>query len=215
MLKFVVEGILVPVITGFGLAGNIASMLVLRSPKLDMKVSIRHILMMLALFDSLFIMFTTLSFSLLQLYPGWKTYYHGIVFPWIFPFIQISLTGSIWSTVSVAVERFLSVVYSRTWISTLSSRVYLIPVLLISILWNIPRFLELQTCYHVKPSVASLQILQGSAPGPGSSFQTSHRQNTKKNYVEKRFVRGPGNTSSTLLRVPVTSMDCKPKTWIL
>jgi hypothetical protein len=37
-----------------------------------------------------------------------------VVFPWLFPFMQISLSGSIWSTVSVSVERFLSVVHSRS-----------------------------------------------------------------------------------------------------
>jgi hypothetical protein len=40
-LTIVFDGILIPVLASFGVAGNIASILMLRSPKLDMKVSFR------------------------------------------------------------------------------------------------------------------------------------------------------------------------------
>jgi len=184
----------VPLISGFGLAGNIASMLVLRSVKLDMKVTFRHVLMMLSLFDSMFVLFTTISFSLKQISSTWERDYQGIVFPWIFPFIQISLTGSIWSTVSVALERYISVVHTRTWISSLSSRVYIIPVISLAITWNIPRFMELHTCYmridgqdDLNSSVYNLSMLEPPAP----IFQ---------DYYEENLTTGPSLCPTPLRR---------------
>ena len=37
-----------------------------------------------------------------------------VLFPFLMPWLQISLTGSIWSVVSVASERFISIVYPST-----------------------------------------------------------------------------------------------------
>jgi hypothetical protein len=68
---------------------------------------------MLALFDSLFIICMTISFCLPILFPTYGLTIHPWVFPWLLPAIQISLNGSIWSTVAVAVERFSSVVCSQ------------------------------------------------------------------------------------------------------
>ena len=52
--------------------------------------------------------------TLLILFCSAQAHYHPVVFPWLFPVMQISLSGSIWSTVSVSVERFLSVVQFRS-----------------------------------------------------------------------------------------------------
>ena len=88
LIKYV--GICIPVLTCLGLLGNIASIIVLRSPGLDMKVSFifsfwclfphltlcqitfRQILMMLAMFDSMFIICMTVSFSLPKLIPAYR-----------------------------------------------------------------------------------------------------------------------------------------------
>ena len=42
-------------------------------------------------------------------------FFHPFLFPWLLPLLQISLNGSIWATVSVAIERFISVVHPRFW----------------------------------------------------------------------------------------------------
>ena len=124
---------------------------------------------------------------------------HPHLFPWFLPIIQISLNGSIWSTVSVTVERclngmshifdhfivpitplrtvcqlnnltsalhiseielcfpmlsdignllsilsfrYISVVHPRHWMRSFSSAIYIVPVLVLSILWNVPRLLH-------------------------------------------------------------------------
>jgi hypothetical protein len=40
-LTVVFDGILIPMLASFGIVGNLVSILMLRSPKLDMKVSFR------------------------------------------------------------------------------------------------------------------------------------------------------------------------------
>ena len=42
-----------------------------------------------------------------------QSYIHPYIFPWTLPLIQISLNGSIWSTVSVTLERYITVVHPR------------------------------------------------------------------------------------------------------
>ena len=40
-LTIIVDGVLIPLLSTFGIVGNIVSIAMLRSPKLDMKVSFR------------------------------------------------------------------------------------------------------------------------------------------------------------------------------
>ena len=46
---------------------------------------------------------------------NFQTFVHPFLFPWLSPILQISLNGSIWATVSVAIERFISIVHPRFW----------------------------------------------------------------------------------------------------
>ena len=112
-LHYLVEGVLIPVITVFGLTGNLTTIYVLCSPSVDIKVTFRHIITMLAMFDSLFILMATLTFSMPLLWPTWKLWIHPLLLPYFLPAIQISLNGSIWCTVMVAMERYFSVVHYR------------------------------------------------------------------------------------------------------
>merc|ERR1719507_1027428 len=104
---------------------------------------------MLAVFDSIFITTASITFSLPLLSNYWQAWVHPHLFPWLLPFIQISLNGSIWSTVSVTIERYISVVHPRHWVRSFSSAIYIIPVVIFSVIWNLPRFAELDTCYMV------------------------------------------------------------------
>ena len=72
ILQFISEGLVIPVIAALGLIGNILAFLTLRSQKLDMKKTFRHILSMLAVFDFLFIVTFCAVFSLPLLSTKWK-----------------------------------------------------------------------------------------------------------------------------------------------
>ena len=106
-----IEGYLIPLVTIFGLSGNLITASILQSPSLDMKTSFRHILLMLAAFDTTFSLLAALTFSLPLLSEHWMVWIHPLILPWLLPGLQIALNGSIWSTVMVAIERYVSVGY--------------------------------------------------------------------------------------------------------
>ena len=105
------EGYLIPLVTVFGLSGNLVTAAILQSPSLEMKTSFRHILLMLAAFDTTFSLLAALTFSMPLLSEDWKVWIHPLLLPWLLPGLQIALNGSIWSTVMVAIERYVSVGY--------------------------------------------------------------------------------------------------------
>ena len=71
---------------------------------------------------------------------------HPYIFPWLLPIRQMSLNGSTWSTVSVAVERFTSVVVPHYKLARAPTACFIIPIIIFSVIWNIPHFFELYTC---------------------------------------------------------------------
>jgi len=145
--SLVVQGVFIPMVGSFGLAGNLLALKLLRSKNLGIKATFRAVLTLLSIFDSIFILSFGLAFSMPLLSDYWKSRVHPHITPWIFPLIQISLNGSTWTTVSLTIERFISVLYPFTRLNR-SSAVYTIPVIVIAMVWNIPRFGELNTCYE-------------------------------------------------------------------
>ena len=62
---------LLPLVGGLGLLGNLASVLVLRSRDIDLKQTFCHILTMLAAFDTMFIICAIMAFALPLLSNYW------------------------------------------------------------------------------------------------------------------------------------------------
>ena len=110
-LELFLEGILLFSVSIFGLCGNIATISVLTSPDIDLKVTFRQIVTMLSVYDSIFIIMINLTFSFIHLIPFWEQMVTPFLYPFTFPTMQVALSGSIWSTVMVALERYLSVVH--------------------------------------------------------------------------------------------------------
>ena len=106
---------------------------------LDLKRTFCQILTMLAVFDTIFVITATVAFSLPMISDYWNMTISPYIFPYLMPLVQISLNGSIWSVVSVAWERFISIVYPSSMFSNLTASHYIIPVILFSCFWNIPR----------------------------------------------------------------------------
>merc|ERR1719414_703517 len=117
--------------------------------------SIKHLLKMLAAFDAVFLLFTLTLFCI----SAWSEHFNDFIRPWLTPYflpvIQISLTGSVYATVAVSVERFLTVCCSyRHAVASVApdgtaSKIfhlsYTLPILVFSFAFNITRFFELRT----------------------------------------------------------------------
>lgn len=137
---FWISGVALVLVGCIGLIGNILNLVVLCRKKFRKKV-FYHLLIEMACFDILFI----LSYGI---YVGYQsmachTNYNYNIGYITYPFLNVGLTGSIYSTVAVSVERYLGMChphlkYSRkTWI-------YIVSVATISISYNFPRFFEHQ-----------------------------------------------------------------------
>jgi len=162
-VKMVVEGFLMPAVMSVGLVGNLLSIRVLRSPNIDMKKTFREVLTMLAVYDCLFITTASASFSLPQLSDYWKVWVHPHIFPWLLPLMQASLNGSIWSTVSVTVERYISVVHPHHWLRQLSSAIYIVPVVILTVVWNICRSSKLPSLFALYSGLRSWRLVSLSS----------------------------------------------------
>ena len=92
-----------------------------------------------------------LSFTCLQKSSPnlWRLFHIYFFRPWMTPYmlpcIQLTLTGSVWTTVAVSIERYLSV--CRGYRSDRVHLFYTAPILFFSIFFNAPRVLEMYTGY--------------------------------------------------------------------
>jgi len=141
----VIESIIVPIVGTFGIAGNIVSILVLS--KKEFQETFHRLLICLALVDIVFIVCAIITcvirtHSLLE-GEHWRIW--EPIFLFSIPMGGCALVTSMYLTVSISVERYFGICFP------LHSRVrggrrlvlYLLPVLLFSLAFNLPKFLEI------------------------------------------------------------------------
>ena len=83
-------------------------MLILHGKNLDLKPVFKTLVTTLLLSDSICIILSILIFSVPRLSHQYEFYIFPHLIPVILPLTQISLTISVYTTVAVAVERFIS-----------------------------------------------------------------------------------------------------------
>ena len=142
--QFFIEGVFTALLGLFGIAGNIVSIKVMSSKDLDMIPTFRHLLKMLAGFDATFLIFTLSLFCVSSWSPTYDQYVRPYLTPYWLPVIQIALAGSVWTTMAVSVERYLTVCCSYRS-NKVQHMYYTVPIIVSSFLFNAPRFLELRT----------------------------------------------------------------------
>ena len=111
-----------------------------------------------------------------------KTSWYPYLVPILLPFAQIGLTGSMYFTLALSIERYTTVVHPFFKVTILSiltyhiivlfqishawsSYVYIIPVSVFSFLYNIPKFFELSTELKIIP------VDNNSSEATGGEFQ--------------------------------------------
>ena len=140
---FWISGIVVTLIGVLGLIANILNLAVLFRPNFRKK-SCYQLLITMALFDILFILSSVVHNGYYSM--ACITGYNEAVDHISYDFLKVGVSGSIYTIVMVSVERFL------TMCCPLMSRrrnawIYIIPIVLVAIGCNLPRFIEYE--YHI------------------------------------------------------------------
>jgi len=139
-----VEGLPLLLIGLFGVVGNFIS-IIWFSRKIVQR-NFHNLMLFLAIFDLLYVCLSITIFSLPNLFPSiWtnSTYLHMI--PILLPLAQIGLSGSIYFTLAIAVERYCAICHPFWKLShSCSSFCYILPISFLSVAYNIPKFWEHQ-----------------------------------------------------------------------
>ena len=142
-VQYALEYIAMLVMGIIGIIGNIIAVYIFCTMKQQMKF--HQLMITIFVFDTSFIILSLMIYSFPHMSDEYKygdTYCHML--PIITPLKEIALTGSIYSTMAISIERFLVVCHpfytlSNRW----SSKRYILPIVAFSVLYNIPRFFEL------------------------------------------------------------------------
>jgi len=142
IFRLVIEGFALVLVGILGIVGNILTTIWF----FRKKNNFYHLMSILALCDLLYIICSILIFGIPSIFqrvlPG-SVYDHLV--PVALPLAQIGMTSSIYFTLAIAVERYTTVCHpfykvSSSW----SSAGYILPIITFSVIYNIPKFFELQ-----------------------------------------------------------------------
>eukprot|EP00092_Neocalanus_flemingeri_P003454 GFUD01003703.1.p1 GENE.GFUD01003703.1~~GFUD01003703.1.p1 ORF type:complete len:163 (-),score=29.76 GFUD01003703.1:340-828(-) len=106
-LEFYICGCAILSCTVLGLLGNTACILLFKFRKMKMNPTFTNLIVWLAVIDSLFLILVTLSFSLPSLSPQYKEWIFPTILPSLLPLTSVTLTGSVYCVVALALERYL------------------------------------------------------------------------------------------------------------
>jgi len=148
LLEFYLCGCAILVCSVLGILGNITIIFMLKCRKMKMNPTFTNLIAWLAVINSLFLVFVTLSFSLPSLSPRYKERIFPLILPSLLPLTSVTLSGSVYCVVALCIERYLQL--TRPQASNKGSFFgYILPVLAFSVLYNGPKFFEFTTEYTV------------------------------------------------------------------
>ena len=145
LMELVFEVVLILIVGTIGVFGNCAlTIMFLKLKKKQLKF--HRIMILLSCFDTIYILLSVVLFAIPGISEEYRNLYHPYVVSIAIPTIQVALTGSVYCTTAISIERYLIVcrpfwTVSNNW----SSKRYIIPILIISCVYNVPRFFELTT----------------------------------------------------------------------
>ncbi|XP_023334081.1 probable G-protein coupled receptor frpr-1 isoform X2 [Eurytemora carolleeae] len=142
--RFLVEGVGLISIGLLGTLGNTVC-LIWFCRKAGQR-NFHQLMQFLAFFDLMYVLLSIMMFGVPSVLPeiGGTLEFKWMVTTFL-PFAQIGLTGSIYMTLAIAIERYTTVCHPffkfyHGW----SAKLYILPILIFSILFNIPKFFELR-----------------------------------------------------------------------
>jgi hypothetical protein len=145
IFRFVTEGILLTVVSIFGLIGNSMSIIVLTRASGVVRqggASFSKLLRGLATFDALFLFIAIISFGFPQLSRWYTRNIFLYIMPIVFGLLHTFRVGSVYVTLAVTFERFHAIICP---LKHFFWKKYLLPVsVTIAIVYNIPKYFEME-----------------------------------------------------------------------
>jgi len=153
--RFVVEGLALVFIGIFGLVGNLSGILWF-SRKIIQR-NFHQLMLSLALCDIVYVLLSIFLFGLPSIFTHVnKTSTYNHLVPVLLPVAQMCLTGSIYLTLAIAMERYTTVCHPFFKVSHLwTARMYILPILGFAVIYNSPKFFELKVITEVSNSSSS------------------------------------------------------------
>ena len=134
-----------------GFCSNIAAIFILRKKQCNNSTNFYSLMLLLSIFDLIYISMSLITFSLNKFWMIYQEQAWGYIVPWSIPILQISLTGSIYCTMAITLERYFVICrpfyrFSRKW----KPSSFIVPIIVFSLVYNIPRFCERRTCQETR-----------------------------------------------------------------
>ena len=144
-IQFYIEGVVLLIFGIFGTIGNVAAIVVFA--RQNLQKSFHALMLSLAAFDLLFITTCVLIYCIPQFsldYAHSAGYKYS--FPWVKSIAEVAMTGSIYFTMAITIERYVTVCHpfyrvSHSW----PAKNIVLPIVAFSIIYNVPKFFELKT----------------------------------------------------------------------
>ena len=139
------EGVLLTIVSIFGLIGNSMSIIVLtRASKVVRQggASFSKLLRGLATFDALFLFIAIISFGFPQLSKWYTRNVFLYIMPIVFGLLHTFRVGSVYVTLAVTFERFHAIICP---LKHFFWKKYLLPAsIFIAVVYNIPKYFEME-----------------------------------------------------------------------
>jgi len=156
-LEFYINGCAIILIAILGNLGNFVCISLLQCRNSKLNPTFSNLITWLAVIDSVFLIFLALTFSLPCLSEEYKKWIFPALLPTSLPLTSIALTASLYMVVAASIERYLQLTQPRH--SDKGSFLgYVLPVVIFSAIYNIPKFFEFYTTYSGSDSLPSLQV---------------------------------------------------------
>jgi hypothetical protein len=169
-ITFVFEVILVVILGFFGVLGN--RLLIRMFSNTDTKLNFHKLMIALAIYDTIYILLCIIAFTVPEIFKDYKTEgYHFYIAPSCIPMMQVALTGSVYCTVCISLERYLTVCHpffiaGKNW----SAKRYIIPIVLFSLFYNAPHFFDFRTTKYMTPRDTNVSNVSQGYPCWNESF---------------------------------------------
>ena len=116
------------------------------------QLNFHRLMVMLLVFDTMLVFVNMLLFVTPYLSSRFKDQILAYIQTVAIPVVQISMTGSIYSTLAISIERYMIAckpfyMNSHKW----SVKRYIIPIVVFSVTYNMPKFFEIETCIDTPP----------------------------------------------------------------